>query len=178
MADRLDSLAGLFAAGIRPRSTADPYGLRRDAIGLLSCLIAKDQPFSLRQGLKKAATHLPIKADAEKIDEAYDFILRRLEIQLRDEGFRPDVVSAAIEGGSDDPAEIKKTVEQLDAAVAHILSLCEAEVYPEIHAACIHVRDRAAGQALGQRFIAHRREALDRSVRGQLDQLDLRDLRL
>jgi glycyl-tRNA synthetase len=117
VADRLDSLAGLFAAGIRPRSTADPYGLRRDAIGLLSCLIAKDQPFSLRQGLKKAATHLPIKADAEKIDEAYDFILRRLEIQLRDEGFRPDVVSAAIEGGSDDPAEIKKTVEQLDAAV-------------------------------------------------------------
>ena len=44
VADRLDSLAGLFAAGIRPRSTADPYGLRRDAIGLLTCLIHRGHP--------------------------------------------------------------------------------------------------------------------------------------
>jgi glycyl-tRNA synthetase len=118
VADRLDSLAGLFCAGIRPRSTADPYGLRRDAIGLLRCLIARNQTFSLRKGLASAADLLPIKADPEKIDEAYDFVLRRLEIQLKDEGFRPDVVSAAIEGGSDDPAEIRRTVELLESAVA------------------------------------------------------------
>ena len=117
VADRLDSLAGLFTAGIKPRSTADPYGLRRDAIGLLTCLIGRKQAFSLRKGLAAAAEHLPIKADPEKVDEAYDFILRRLEIQLRDEGFKADVVSAAIEGGSDDPASIRSTVEQLSEAV-------------------------------------------------------------
>ena len=117
VADRLDSLAGLFCAGIRPRSTADPYGLRRDAIGLLTCLISRNQSFSLRDGLNKAADLLPIEADAEKIDEAFDFILRRLEIQLRDEGLRPDVVSAAIESGGDDPAPIKETVVGLNDAV-------------------------------------------------------------
>ena len=85
---------------------------------MLTCLIARNQRFSLRKGLADAAELLPIKADAEKIDEAYQFVLRRLEIQLRDEGFRADVVSAAIEGGSDDPAEIRKTVEQLSTAVA------------------------------------------------------------
>ena len=117
VADRLDSLAGLFCAGIRPRSTADPYGLRRDAIGLLTSLTQKQQTFSLRRGLSQAAAILPIKADEEKIEDAYDFILRRLEVQLRDEGFRTDVVSAAIEGGSDDPAAIRTTVEGLNAAV-------------------------------------------------------------
>ena len=117
VADRLDSLAGLFCAGIKPRSTADPYGLRRDAIGLLTCLIHHDQPFSLRAGLQHAAAILPVKADQAKIDEACDYILRRLEIQLKDEGFRPDVVSAAVEAGGDDPAEIRRTVVALAGAV-------------------------------------------------------------
>ena len=117
VADRLDSLAGLFSAGIRPRSTSDAYGLRRDAIGLLTCLIQRGQPFSLKKGLAQAAATLPLKVDQEKINDAYEFILRRLENQLKDEGFRPDVVSAAIEGGADSPAEIQQTVRTLNQAV-------------------------------------------------------------
>ena len=117
VADRLDSLAGLFCVGIKPRSTADPYGLRRDAIGLLTCLIQHDQPFSLRAGLQHAAAILPVKADQENIQEACVYILRRLEIQLKDEGFRPDVVGAAVEAGGDDPAEIRRTVVALAGAV-------------------------------------------------------------
>jgi glycyl-tRNA synthetase len=117
VADRLDSLAGLFCAGIRPRSTSDPFGLRRDAIGLLTCLIHQGQPFSLRKGLTQAADTLPLKVDAEKVSDACEFVLRRLEIQLKDEGFRPDVVTAVIEEGGDDPAEIRKTVDTLNRAV-------------------------------------------------------------
>ena len=43
IADRLDSLAGLFGVGIKPRSTADPYGLRRDALGLLANLVGRSR---------------------------------------------------------------------------------------------------------------------------------------
>ncbi len=118
VADRLDSLAGLFCAGVRPRATADPYGLRRDAIGLLTCLIDKSHSFSLKKGLATAGKSLPVDADPTALEEALDFILRRLEVQLRDEGFAFDVVTAAIEGGSDDPYEIRRTVDGLSRMVA------------------------------------------------------------
>ena len=55
MSTLLDSLAGLFGAGIVPRSNADPYGLRRDALGLLATLIGHDLHFSLRDGLSSLA---------------------------------------------------------------------------------------------------------------------------
>jgi glycyl-tRNA synthetase len=113
LADRLDSLAGLFAAGIKPRSTADPYGLRRDALGLLTGLIGHKQRFSLRHGLKEASKLLPVTASQETLDETLDFVMRRFEVQLRDEGFRHDVVAAAITSGSDDPYHIRRVVETL-----------------------------------------------------------------
>ena len=106
--DRLDSLAGLFAAGIKPRSNADPYGLRRDTIGLLSNLLGHKMHFSLRQGLKAAGNRQPITAKIETREEAFDYIIRRLEVALRDEGLRHDAISAAIAADIDDPYQIQR----------------------------------------------------------------------
>ncbi len=117
VADRLDSLAGLFCAGIKPRSTADPYGLRRDALGLLALLIGKRCHFSLKKGLEAAASRLPIRIDADRLNDAYTFILRRLGVQLKEEGFRHDVVEAALGGGCDDPLGLRHIVEGLDRMV-------------------------------------------------------------
>ncbi len=117
VADRLDSLAGLFCAGIKPRSTADPYGLRRDALGLLALLIGKRCHFSLKRGLEAAATELPVRIDADRLNDAYTFILRRLGVQLKEEGFRHDVVEAALAGGCDDPFGLRTIVEGLDQMV-------------------------------------------------------------
>ncbi len=114
VADRLDSLAGLFCVGIKPRSTADPYGLRRDALGLLALLIGKGRPFSLKKGLDAAATGLPIRIDPSRLKDAYAFILRRLGVQLKEEGFRHDVVEAALAGGCDDPFRLRTIVEGLN----------------------------------------------------------------
>ena len=117
VADRLDSLAGLFCAGIKPRSTADPYGLRRDALGLLALLIGKRRHFSLKKGLEAAASGLPVRIDADRLNDAYAFILRRLGVQLKEEGFRHDVVEAALGGGCDDPFGLRNIVEGLDRMV-------------------------------------------------------------
>ncbi len=117
IADRLDSLAGLFCAGIKPRSTADPYGLRRDALGLLALLVGRRRHFSLKKGLEAAAAGLPIRVEPNRLDEAYTFILRRLGVQLKEEGFRHDVVEAALGGGCDDPFGLRTTVEGLDQMV-------------------------------------------------------------
>ncbi len=113
VADRLDSLAGLFCVGVKPRATADPYGLRRDALGLLAVLIGHRCHFSLRQGLAAAAKQLPVNADRQRLSDALEFIRRRLEIQLREEGFSHNVVEAAIAGGCDDPYELRRIVQGL-----------------------------------------------------------------
>ena len=117
IADRLDSLAGLFCAGIKPRSTADPYGLRRDALGLLALLIGKRCHFSLKKGLEAAAAGLPVRAHTDRLNDAHTFILRRLGVQLKEEGFRHDVVEAALGGGCDDPFALRTIVNGLDQMV-------------------------------------------------------------
>ncbi|MCD4673483.1 MAG: glycine--tRNA ligase subunit beta, partial [Anaerolineaceae bacterium] len=55
LADRLDTLAGLFAAGLAPTGTKDPFAQRRAALGLVQNLVAADVDFDLRQGLALAA---------------------------------------------------------------------------------------------------------------------------
>ena len=117
IADRLDSLAGLFCAGIKPRSTADPYGLRRDALGLLALLIGKRSHFSLKKGLEAAAAGLPVRVHTDRLNDAHTFILRRLGVQLKEEGFRHDVVEAALGGGCDDPYGLRTIVDGLEQMV-------------------------------------------------------------
>ena len=55
LADRLDSLAGLFAAGLAPTGTKDPFGMRRSAIGVVQPLIEHGLDFNLHSALKSAA---------------------------------------------------------------------------------------------------------------------------
>ena len=64
LANRLDSLAGLFAVGLTPTGSSDPYHLRRDALGLVQVLIAHQLPFSVGEGLAAAARLLPEVAPA------------------------------------------------------------------------------------------------------------------
>jgi glycyl-tRNA synthetase len=117
IADRLDSLAGLFGVGIKPRSNADPYGLRRDTLGLLSNLLGYKIHFSLRQGLNAATNHLPVVVKREALDEAFDYIIRRLEVVLRDEGLRHDAISAAIAANLDDPYQIQRIARTFTAQI-------------------------------------------------------------
>ena len=51
LADKLDCIAGLFAVGLAPKGSADPFALRRAAIGIVTNLIHAKRSFSLRKGL-------------------------------------------------------------------------------------------------------------------------------
>ena len=115
LADRLDSLMGLFAVGLAPSGSADPYGLRRAALGIVQVLIGAGQPFSLTAGLRAAADLLPIEVSEEMIASTYKFIVGRLRVLLREEGFHHDVVEAVLVERGDDPAAARDAVEQLSA---------------------------------------------------------------
>ncbi|MEW6178929.1 MAG: glycine--tRNA ligase subunit beta [Chloroflexota bacterium] len=113
MADRLDTLAGLFAAGLAPSGTKDPFAQRRAALGLVQNLIHWNLDFDLRTGLKSAADGLPIPASEESLQTCHEFILGRLQSYLLEEGYRYDVVAAVLAEQGTNPAAAFRAVQQL-----------------------------------------------------------------
>jgi len=118
LADRLDSLVGLFAAGLRPKGANDPFALRRAALGIATILVEKDLGLDLRAAVDAAAELLPLPLTPETHAELLEFIGKRLEGQLRDAGHAADAVAAVLAVQSARPAAAVRGLRQLEAAVA------------------------------------------------------------
>jgi glycyl-tRNA synthetase len=116
LSDRLDSLTGLFAAGMAPSGTKDPFGLRRAAIGTVQPLIEHDLNFDLRRALALSAKLQPIEVGAEIQAQVLDFIAGRLGVVLK-ESYRYDLVEAILAVQSWNPAGAARAVRQLAAWV-------------------------------------------------------------
>ncbi len=113
IADRLDSLAGLFATGLAPTGTKDPFALRRAALGLVQLLIEKDMKFDIAGGLQLAAANLPIPASAEQNLACGEFITGRLQSFLLEKGFKYDVIAAVLAEQSSNPSGAYHAVQEL-----------------------------------------------------------------
>jgi glycyl-tRNA synthetase len=94
--DRLDSLVGLFAAGLAPQSTADPYGLRRAAQGIVQIVANKGLSVNLGEAIEIAASAQPIEVDGAVRLQVLEFIAGRLRSWLDEQGWRPDVLAAVL----------------------------------------------------------------------------------
>ena len=112
LADRLDTLIGLFAAGRKPSGARDPFALRRTAIGLVQVLVEHQQRFDLRQALMDAAALQPLKEADEQVDACLEFIATREQALLL-EKFPHDAVEAVLAEQSHDPAGAAAAVAQL-----------------------------------------------------------------
>ncbi|MFV1950067.1 MAG: glycine--tRNA ligase subunit beta [Anaerolineales bacterium] len=110
LADRLDSLAGLFAAGMAPTGSKDPFAQRRAALGLVSNLISWKINLDLAVVLDFAIKELPIKMSPKTREACLNFINDRLHHFLRDAGFPHDVVDAVVSAQGKDPAGAYKAV--------------------------------------------------------------------
>ena len=118
LADRLDSLAGLFAAGLAPTGNKDPFAQRRAALGLVGNLIAWELDFDIQGTLQVAAGNLPIDASPESQDECLRFIIERLRNVLLDAGFNYDIVDAVVAAQGHNPAKAAEAVKDLTTWVA------------------------------------------------------------
>jgi glycyl-tRNA synthetase len=126
LADRLDSLVGLFAAGLAPSGSADPFGLRRAALGVTLLLAGRERDFDLRPALEAALGLLPeaVQPAAEAahrqalLREVLGFIAGRQRAQLLEAGFRYDVVDAVLAEQAANPARALRGVQQLGAWAA------------------------------------------------------------
>ncbi|MDA0242712.1 MAG: glycine--tRNA ligase subunit beta [Chloroflexi bacterium] len=96
LADRLDSLLGLFAVGLAPKGSNDPFALRRAAIHLIENLLANEQAFDLRLALRHTAAHLPVAADVDVQKAVLGFIADRLQVILQEKGLSATTVRAVL----------------------------------------------------------------------------------
>lgn len=135
IADRLDTLAGLFAAGLAPTGTKDPFAQRRAALGLVQNLIQWNIDFNLKQGLEFATKHLPVDATAESQNACLEFIVGRLRAMLLDQGFRFDVLDAVLPECGANPALAYRTVKELTTAIAEPDWLTRLQAY----ARCVRI---------------------------------------
>jgi glycyl-tRNA synthetase beta chain len=78
IADRIDTIAGIFAAGQKPTGNRDPFGLRRAALGLLRTAIERRLDLDLPQLIADALGALPFPADDAAATEIYDYVMDRL----------------------------------------------------------------------------------------------------
>ncbi len=103
LADRLDSLAGLFAAGLAPSATSDPYGLRRAALAVIEIVTARKIDVDLRDLIDLAADFQPVSVTPEARAQVLEFMSGRLQAWLSEQGWAADVVAAVLAEQSQNP---------------------------------------------------------------------------
>jgi glycyl-tRNA synthetase beta chain len=130
VADKLDTLVGIFAIGLRPTGVKDPYALRRASIGVLRILIETPLPFDLMELLERAAEGLQDRVDTTSAaTEVFDYCMERLKKYLQSRNISSDVVDSVLAIGLTAPSDI-----QLRAlAIENFLLLPEANALIAAH---------------------------------------------
>ncbi|MCL7487632.1 MAG: glycine--tRNA ligase subunit beta [Desulfobulbaceae bacterium] len=115
MADRLDTLAGCFAIGEKPTGTADPFGLRRQALGLLHIILGHGLHVSLRDMVDDALAGYggKFQLNPGTADQLVDFLRLRFENDVVASGVRSEIVAAATAVGFDDAVDCRARIEAL-----------------------------------------------------------------
>lgn len=113
LADKLDTLVGIAGIGMLPSGDKDPFGLRRQALGVLRILIDRKLPLDLHELLQAAhAAFADGLIAVETLTPLYAFMLDRLKPYLRDNGFLADEIDAVL---SQKPTRMDTMMQQLDA---------------------------------------------------------------
>lgn len=122
IADKMDTIAGFFAVKLIPTGTADPYALRRQALGIINILLAKRYPIRLDELVDRSLGLLEEKAKrpaGETRADILDFFRGRLENQLIAQGRPYDVVDAVLATGFSDLVRTVAKIEAMEAFKAH-----------------------------------------------------------
>jgi glycyl-tRNA synthetase beta chain len=124
IADKVDTLVGIFAIGQKPTGEKDPFALRRSALGVLRILIECELMLDLKQILGFAADAIKDVVDASKaIDEVFDFMLERLRVYYTSQKISVDVYDAVVVLKPTYPVDFDRRVQ----AVNSFRDLAEAE---------------------------------------------------
>ncbi len=124
LADKFDTLTGIFGIGQAPKGSADPFALRRAALGALRIIVEKNLPLDLEDLVKKSAALFGNKLTNQNVvADVVDFMLGRFRAWYQDEGIAVDVIQAVLARRPTRPADFDARVR----AVSHFRTLDSAE---------------------------------------------------
>ncbi|MDG6449614.1 glycine--tRNA ligase subunit beta [Glaesserella parasuis] len=124
LADKFDTLTGIFGIGQAPKGSADPFALRRAALGALRIIVEKNLPLDLSDLVATSAKLFGDKlTNSNVVEEVVDFMLGRFRAWYQDEGIAVDVIQAVLARRPTRPADFDARVR----AVSHFRTLDSAE---------------------------------------------------
>ena len=124
LADKFDTLTGIFGIGQAPKGSADPFALRRAALGALRIIVEKNLPLDLEDLVKKSAALFGDKLTNQNVvADVVGFMLGRFRAWYQDEGIAVDVIQAVLARRPTRPADFDARVR----AVSHFRTLDSAE---------------------------------------------------
>ena len=164
LADKFDTLTGIFGIGQAPKGSADPFALRRAALGALRIIVEKNLPLDLEDLVKKSAALFGDKLTNQNVvADVVDFMLGRFRAWYQDEGIAVDVIQAVLARRPTRPADFDARVravshfraldsaEALAAAnkrVSNILSKADAAIGEINLSACVEPAEKALAEAV------------------------------
>jgi glycyl-tRNA synthetase beta chain len=168
LADKLDTLVGIYGIGLTPTGDKDPFGLRRHALGVLRILAERALPLDLVQLLQLAKSLFPAEmlADSVAVD-VHGFMLERLKGYLRDKGFAPDEIDAVV---SQAPSRIDLVVPRI-LAVRAFKKLPEAEALAAANKRIQNILRKAGETPVGEPDLALMPETAEKALFAAVNEL-------
>ena len=165
LADKLDTICGLFAVGQGPTGSSDPFALRRSAIGIVN-MLETGLPISLAAAIDEslasfAAQGVAFDAAAVRA-EVVDFFVTRTKVMLRDGDVNADTIDAVLAAGVEEPAVISQRAHALEDARAN-----DAETFDNLataYARANNVRKPELGEDVDDALLTEPERALAGAV--------------
>ncbi|MFU2113679.1 glycine--tRNA ligase subunit beta [[Pasteurella] aerogenes] len=143
LADKFDTLTGIFGIGQAPKGSADPFALRRAALGALRIIVEKNLPLDLAEIVKKSTALFGDKlTNANVVEDVVDFMLGRFRAWYQDEGIAVDVIQAVLARRPTRPADFDARVR----AVSHFRTLDSAEALAAANKRVGNILAKAEGE--------------------------------
>ena len=146
LADKLDTICGLFAVDQGPTGSSDPFALRRSAIGIVNMLesgVGISLAGAIDCALQSFADQGVSFDFAQARDQIVDFFITRTKVMLRDGGIEADTIDAVLAAGIVEPAVVVQRAHALEDARVH-----DAETFSDLataYARANNLRDAQAG---------------------------------
>ena len=142
LADKFDTLTGIFGIGQAPKGSADPFALRRAALGALRIIVEKNLPLDLKDLVKKSTALFGDKlTNSNVVADVVDFMLGRFRAWYQDEGIAVDVIQAVLARRPTRPADFDARVR----AVSHFRTLDSAEALAAANKRVANILAKAEG---------------------------------
>ena len=168
LADKLETLVGIWGIGLQPTGEKDPFALRRHALGVLRILVEKQLPVDLVELLRTAyAQFAAVPHVADSTQAIYDFCMDRLRGLLRERGYSAGEIDAVL---ALNPTRLDDIVARLD-AVREFSALTEAASLAAANKRISNILKKSDGAPVGGVQVNLLQEAAEKALHAQLEQV-------